>query len=129
MGASKQDKQLHCCNCFLESLLQSNWIEFKQDLIVGAHWAADCAMQWFNILGSIDYNYTFFQIEFIAAPNWWTGICICNIYEVYSSIDLTKSAQYVSRAEYTMVAKEKKCYNVVSTTLFRELLHSLIRRL
>ena len=77
--------------------------------IVGAHWAADCV-----ILGSIEYNYTFFQIKFIAAPNWWTGIYICNIYEVYSSTDPIKSAQYVSRAEYSMVAKEKKtlqrCY-------------------
>ena len=35
----------------------------------------------------------------------------------------------MSRAEYSMVAKEIKRYNVVSTTLFRELLHSLIRRL
>ena len=96
---------------------------------MAAHWAAECAMQWFNILGSIDYDYTFFQIEFIAAPNWWTGIYICNIYEVYSSIDLIKSGQYVSSAEYTMAAKEKKCDNVASTTLFRELLHLLIRRL
>ena len=28
--------------------------------IVGADWAADCTMQWFDILGSIDYNYAFF---------------------------------------------------------------------
>ena len=28
-----------------------------------------------------------------------------------------------------MVAKEKKCYYIVSTMLFCELLHSLIRRL
>ena len=28
--------------------------------IVGVHWAADCQMQWFNTLRSIDYNYTFF---------------------------------------------------------------------
>ena len=68
--------------------------------IVGAHWAADCVMQRLNILGSIEYNYTFFQIKFIAAPNWWTGIYICNIYEVYSSTDPINSAQYVSRAEY-----------------------------
>lgn len=47
-------------------------------------------------------------MKFIAAPNWWTGIYICNIYEVYSSTDPIKSAQYVSRAEYSVVAKEKK---------------------
>ena len=86
---------------------------------MGAHWAADCVMQRLNILGSIEYNYTFFQIKFIAAPNWWTGIYICNIYEVYSSTDPINSAQYVSRAEYWMVAKEKKTlqrclYNAVS---------------
>ena len=30
---------------------------------------------------------------------------------------------------YKWLLKRKKCYNIVSTTLFRELLHSLIRRL
>ena len=25
----------------------------------GVHWAADCTMQWFDILKSLDYNYTF----------------------------------------------------------------------
>ena len=38
---------------------------------MGADWAADCAMQWFDIFGSIDYNYTFFLIECTAAHNRW----------------------------------------------------------
>ena len=38
----------------------------KQPPIVKAHWAANCAMQWFNIL---PYNYFFFRIECIATPN------------------------------------------------------------
>ena len=37
------------------------------------------------------------------------------VYEVYGWVDPIKSVQYVSRAEYTMVSKEKKCYNIVST--------------
>ena len=32
------------------------------------HWAADCVMQWLNILGSINYNYSFFLLEGIATP-------------------------------------------------------------
>ena len=31
--------------------------------IVGVHWAANCLMQWFNTLRSIDYNNTFFWLE------------------------------------------------------------------
>lgn len=41
---------------------------------MGAHWAADCARQWFNILGSIDYNYSFFRLGWRATPNPWNGI-------------------------------------------------------
>ena len=33
-----------------------------------SNWAADCAMQWLNILESIDYNYTFFWLECTATP-------------------------------------------------------------
>ena len=36
--------------------------------IMGGHWAADCPMQWLNILESIDYNYTFFWPECTATP-------------------------------------------------------------
>ena len=48
----------------------------KQDPhIGGVHWAADCVKQWFIILGSIDYNYTFYRLEGIAtAPIPWNGI-------------------------------------------------------
>lgn len=42
--------------------------------IVGFHWAADCLMQWFNILGSVHYNCIFYQLECIATPNLWNGI-------------------------------------------------------
>ena len=32
-------------------------------------------MQWFIIMGSIDYNYTFYRIECVATlPNPWEGI-------------------------------------------------------
>ena len=43
---------------------------WKQDLHSGGSlgWA-DCAMQWFNILRSIDNNYTIFRLECIATPN------------------------------------------------------------
>ena len=43
-------------------------------LVVGVHWAADCARQWFNILGSIDYNYSFFRLDWRATPNPWNWI-------------------------------------------------------
>ena len=46
----------------------------KQDPNNGGHWAAECAMQWFNILESIDYNYTFFWLECTATPVPWNGI-------------------------------------------------------
>ena len=48
----------------------------KQDPhIGGVHWAADCVKQWFIILGSIDYNYTFYRLEGVATPPIpWNGI-------------------------------------------------------
>ena len=41
---------------------------------MGVYKAADCAMQKFKILASIDYNYIFFQLECIATPIPWNGI-------------------------------------------------------
>ena len=38
------------------------------------HWGADCAIQRFNILEPIDYNYTFCQLECIATPIPWNGM-------------------------------------------------------
>ena len=49
----------------------------NETLILGAHWAVDCVIQCFNILGSIDYNYTILRTECIAVPNQWNGIEIC----------------------------------------------------
>ena len=48
----------------------------KQDpLVEGVHWAADCVKRWFIILGSTDYNYTFYRLEGIATPpSPWNGI-------------------------------------------------------
>ena len=34
----------------------------------GVHWAADCVMQWFIVLVSIHYNYSFNLLERIATP-------------------------------------------------------------
>ena len=52
------------------------WAVMKQDPhIEGVHWAADCVKQWFIILGSIDYNCTFYRLESIATPpSPWNGI-------------------------------------------------------
>lgn len=33
--------------------------EITRPHIVRVHWGADCLMEWFIILGSTDYNYTF----------------------------------------------------------------------
>lgn len=43
----------------------------EQDPITGVHWAADCAMEQFNMLGIIDYNHLS-QLECIATsiPSW-----------------------------------------------------------
>ena len=48
----------------------------KQDPhIGGVHWTADCVKQWFIILGSIDYNYTFYRLKGVATPPIpWNGI-------------------------------------------------------
>ena len=49
--------------------------EIKQDPhIVRIHWVTDCVIQWFIILGRIDYDYTFYRLECIATPNLWNGL-------------------------------------------------------
>ena len=56
-----------CCCCYHRKAWRRiscyMWHSHSQTNLpswVGADWAADCAMQWFDIFGSIDYNYTFF---------------------------------------------------------------------
>ena len=46
----------------------------KQDPYNGGHWAAVCAMQWFNSLESVDYNYAFFWLKCTATLIPWNGI-------------------------------------------------------
>ena len=46
--------------------------------IVAVHWAGDCVMQWFIILGSIDFIYTFYWLECIATPDPWNRIEIAS---------------------------------------------------
>ena len=49
--------------------------EIKQDPhIVRIHWVTDCVIQWFIILGRIDYDYTFYRLDCIATPILWNGL-------------------------------------------------------
>ena len=43
--------------------------------MMGVHWAATCAMQWFIVLGRKDYNCFFFsQLEYIATLIPWNWV-------------------------------------------------------
>ena len=57
-------------------------LTFKQILhhewgLIGLPTARCRTMQWFDIFGSIDYNYTFFLTECTAAHNGIEKRCIC----------------------------------------------------
>ena len=43
-------------SCILSASQTVKQTNFQDPHIVGVRWAADCMMQWFIILGSIDYN-------------------------------------------------------------------------
>ena len=41
---------------------------------MGVRWAADCGMQWFIILGSLDYNITLLTSLSVKLTNLWEEI-------------------------------------------------------
>ena len=75
----------------------------KQDPhIGGVHWAADCVKQWFIILGSIDYNYTFYRLEGVATPPIpWNGIEIAFWSKKRLALFLTVTFQQLTPSLYT----------------------------